>query len=257
MTPARVARRRDKITGRGVCPLTLHVTVKSRDGVKRFRSIVYLLGWIGLRRTLTVVRVRISDIWFDRKFGYDTVNQVDIERLHIASKNRSHGKGYQPTGVSAFQQILDRVDLPRDVGFVDYGCGKGRILLLAAQAGFSNVVGVEWSAELCAIAESNVSRFAATMDTAPPIRVVHADAATWEPDPQVSVFYFFLPFDAHLMREVLARIVRSVTTSPRRAWVIYNVPTHRAELDRLPEFELETDLVAGGYDCLVYVHNPA
>ena len=225
--------------------------------MKRFRSILYLLRWIGFRRTLTVVRVRIGDIWFDRKFGYETVDQVDIERLHIANSNRSHGKGYQPTGVSAFQQIIEQVELPRDVGFVDYGCGKGRVLLLAAQAGFSNVVGVEWSAELCEIAESNVSRFSATAEVPAKIRVVHSDAAAWEPDPDISVFYFFLPFDEHLMREVLSRIVRSIRTFPRRAWVIYNVPTHRAELDRLEEFELGTELVAGGYDCLVYVHTPA
>ena len=223
----------------------------------RYSELKEALATIGLRRTCTVIGVRIADAWFDWRNGLDTVRRVPLETLEIASANKAHGLSYQPTGRAAFRTLLDTVPLPRSAGFVDYGCGKGRVLLLAAEAGFRRVIGVEFSPELASIARANAVRFRARHPGVPQIEVVEADASRYDPPADASVFYFYCPFDEELMREAVDRILRSLGEHPREGWLIYNLPRHRAAVDERPELTLVGELILGGYPCRVYRYLPA
>ena len=52
-----------------------------------------------------------------------------------------------------FRRLMRTLSLPPGSGFVDFGCGKGRVLLLAAGFGFARITGVEFAKELCDIAK--------------------------------------------------------------------------------------------------------
>lgn len=210
------------------------------------------LTTIGFGRTCIVVWIRFADLWFDWWHGIDTVEQVRLEALVISSNSKSRGRMYQPTGVSAFRDLLRAVSLPRKMGFVDYGCGKGRVLLLAADAGFQRVVGIDFSPQLCQIARENTARYRAHRPDLPPIEVVEADASRYDPQNDVGIFYFYCPFDELLMREAVDRILKSLCQYPREGWLVYNFPLHRRAVEAHPEFVLEREMVVGGYECLVY-----
>jgi hypothetical protein len=101
-------------------------------------------------------------------------------------------------------------------------------LLLAAQCGFRRVIGVEFSAELCGIARQNMAAFKPRADCPVAIDVVEIDAAKFVIQPEHTVFYFFNPFNEVVLGKVMANLRVSLAASPRRIWLIYNTPLHRA-----------------------------
>ena len=214
------------------------------------------LTTIGVRRTCTVIGVRWIDALFDWRYGVDTAQRIKLDALAISSENKSRGQMYQPTGIPAFRALLRTLPLPRNTGFVDYGCGKGRVLLLAADAGFQRVLGVEFSPQLCDIARTNAARYRARKSNLPPIEIVEVDASRYDPPADVGVFYFYCPFDELLMRAAVDRILESLRLHPREGWLIYNLPRHRQAVEAHPEFMLEREMIAGGYACVVYRYTP-
>src|SRR5947209_453997 len=74
---------------------------------------------------------------WDRRRGVETEDLVEQESLDFDSPNRGHALGYVPTGHWSFRAV---VGLLRDLGvrppefaLVDFGCGKGRVLLMALE----------------------------------------------------------------------------------------------------------------------------
>src|SRR5437016_3207539 len=95
------------------------------------------------------VRRRPVDDEFDRKYGVDTAQILQI--TPTSSPNFSHGNKYEATGEQVIRWSIERCGLPpADTTFIDYGCGKGRVIMMAAMSGFRRVVGIEYSPDLAA-----------------------------------------------------------------------------------------------------------
>jgi Methyltransferase domain len=100
---------------------------------------------------------------------------------------------------------------------VDFGSGKGRVLLLAAGYRFKRTVGVEFSRELDQIARRKV---ATLREESKRIQTVCTDATRYDVPPEPLVLYFYNPFASNVMTEVLARERRSLEAAPRPAWIV-------------------------------------
>src|SRR5262245_35460876 len=93
-----------------------------------------------------------SDLEFDALHGTDTAGSVDPDDLGINAESSKLAIRYLPSPLRVTSWMLDRIGIdPREYAFLDLGCGKGRVLLVAAQRPFRKIVGVEISAELAAI----------------------------------------------------------------------------------------------------------
>ena len=113
----------------------------------------------GLKITLQKIFSVIEDIYFDKKYGIDTSKIVEVEELGIYDESTRHSSPYQPTRVRHFHQLMKTLEFPIASVFVDFGSGKGRILLLASEYNFKRVVGVEISRQLCEMARRNVGLY--------------------------------------------------------------------------------------------------
>ena len=138
--------------------------------------------------------------------------------------------GYQPIPYSSFDAAMRRVPIAagQDV-FVDYGCGMGRAIVLAARLPFQRVIGVEHSAPLCDVARDNVSRARGKLQC-PDIRVVNADAQTYTVPDDASVLFLFNPFGEPIVRSVLQRIRESLERRPWELRIVYALPNTRRDL---------------------------
>ena len=147
---------------------------------------------------------------------------LELQDLNIESPNVIHGIRYQPTPTGAFRQMMNALDIPaRDFVFVDFGCGKGRTLLLAADFGFKRVIGVEFSSDLAGVAAANARK--ARLERQ--VEVVCQDASEFEPPADKCVFYFFLPFVDPIMSKVVDNIKRSLARNPRQFRIVcYDPP---------------------------------
>ena len=103
-------------------------------------------------------------------------------------------------------------DLSR-LTFVDYGAGKGRVLLLASQHPFAAVGGIEFAEELHDDAIMNIAQFPRSRMKCRNVECVLDDASQVGPPDGEAVHYFFNPFS----REVFAEVLHNIVVSYRQA----------------------------------------
>jgi len=218
------------------------------------RETLSTLRRVGVRRTLGAIRSRLSDYVFDIRYGTDTVGRVALSQLDIPYDSAQLGNRYQPTGAGAFNTIMAALNLPPGQVFVDFGSGKGQVLMMATRYGFRRIVGVEFSEQLCAIARSNIEKFKARETMVASIDIVHQDAARYAFMDDETVFYFFIPFDDEIFMRVLGGINDSLRRRPRVAWLVYYVSDEqrRAAIEGNTFFVFKKGIMAGGYDCMIF-----
>ena len=209
----------------------------------------------GIAQTGSIVLSVTLDVLFDWRHGTDTLRQVDTESLDINSPNRAHATQYQPTKARALKTLLTMLALPSGAVFVDIGCGKGRVLLLAAQQNFRKVVGIEFAGDLCAVARRNAEKFGQRVNLSAEIEVIEADAATYRFRADETVLFMYNPFGPAVLEGVLANLRDSLAADPRRIWLIYNTPNHHDMVMRSGLFATEKLFVVGGYNFRVYTTN--
>jgi SAM-dependent methyltransferase len=195
----------------------------------------------GLKAAVEIAWAGIRGKCFDWYYGTDTFTRIPLEQLAINSANKLHGTKYDPSPIGAFGLILKQLTISPADGFVDFGCGKGRTLLQAAQFPFKRVVGVEFSGELCQIARSNIAKFNSKQPARCHSEVIEIDATQFVITPDLRFFYFYNPFDAEVMRKVCANIEASWREHPRPIMLIYGYPTQRAVVEEFKLFQLKAD----------------
>lgn len=163
---------------------------------------------------------------FDREFGVDTERDLDPGWLaDIESPNWAWGAGYEPVDVEALRTRLDALDAQLgDFTFIDFGSGKGRSLLVAAEYPFRRIVGVEYSRDLHAAARRNLGRYRNPRQRCFDIRAELGDAVEFPVPEDPCILLFNHPFNEPVFREVIERIVESHEKAPRRSIVLYFDP---------------------------------
>ena len=205
-----------------------------------------------LRRLWSFAVDRIDETLYDVRFGTDTAGIVDLDELRISSHNRTRGSRYQPTRPRPFARMMADLDLSTDNVFVDMGCGKGRVLLLAAGYGFRKVRGVDFSPYLCDIARRNISRYFAKATDKPQIEVVEADVADYRVRDDETVFFLFHPFDAVVLNSLVTNIVASMDRSPRTVWIVYENAFYGQVIARKGRFAAVRRYNFDGRETVVY-----
>lgn len=187
-----------------------------------------------------VRRARTRDRLFDQNMGIETHGKVVLSALRIDSGNQLFGVQYQPTPPADFEALMKKVPVDRSrFTFIDIGSGKGRTLFLAACYPFARVIGVEFSPELCEVAERNTARFLQhPQRRCEAVQTICADATAYDFPEQPTIIYMFNPFQAKVMAPVLRNLEASLEAHPRELFVIYYNALNRELFDASAAFEL-------------------
>lgn len=169
-------------------------------------------------RTLDVAAYHLGELGYDWWYGTRTCGYVTLDEMGL---DQQHGHDYAPVEADSLRKIVHQLSCRagQDV-FIDYGSGMGRALIAAASFPFSQVIGVELSAQLNKIAEGNIARVRKTLKCQN-INVVTANALTYVPPAEATVFFFFNPFAGQILETVLENIRQSVISVPRPVTLIY------------------------------------
>jgi SAM-dependent methyltransferase len=178
---------------------------------------------------------RFQDRLFDYRNGVDThEDHVDyVARLPAASAEWA--VPYEPIQTFMFHRIMGQVPVDhRNFAFVDLGSGKGRAVLLAATYGFARVIGVELSAELDAIARSNVERVTRRVRSSSPIELVCGDARTYSLPCRSLVVFLYNPFVGDVLEDVVLQLERHLASDCGDLWILYRNPQCAERFARIP-----------------------
>ncbi|MBC5799544.1 MAG: class I SAM-dependent methyltransferase [Candidatus Eremiobacteraeota bacterium] len=174
---------------------------------------------------------------FDAERGVVTEALVFLGDLdpEAIGENLAHATHYEATPVRDFGRLIAHVPFAlNDATFIDLGAGMGRVVLLAAMRPFRQVVGVELSPALTAIARRNIRCAPRDAFRCRDVRIVCADAAKYSFPRGPLVVYLYNPFDA----AVLAPIAARCAAQRRPLTLVYHTPVQRAVIEVLPAFEL-------------------
>jgi SAM-dependent methyltransferase len=178
---------------------------------------------------------------FDRRFGVDTSGWIARPIPSGEGSNAQLGSSYDGSNPAHFKRIVQNLGIHHeDYTFVDFGSGKGRVLLLATAFPFRQVVGVEWSQELHRVAQRNLSVYKGprACDVAESFCM---DAAEFFLPPGKLVLYFFNPFKDEIVFRVLQNIGRSFKLESREIILIYMNPRFRSIFDTASFLEKTAD----------------
>jgi hypothetical protein len=163
-----------------------------------------------------------ADKGIEKLFFRPTAPTVPVAGLEVKGTNRAEAHDYRPTPKLVFDWALASVpedDLSK-FAFVDYGAGKGRVLLLASERPFAVIGGIEFATELHDDATMNIAQYPRSRMKCRNVECVHEDAAALGPLAGDAIHYFFDAFSREVFGEVLNGLVASYRNNPRRLYLI-------------------------------------
>lgn len=162
------------------------------------------------------IYLRINDRYYDRHFNVNTAAVKTETGYNLAEKE---SVPYHTIHYRGLFFLFDKIrDLDSENILLDYGCGKGRIVTVAAFCNFKKIIGVELS-PIISIAQENLKKmkFRKTEN----VELIKKDARDYTIPHDVNTFFFYNPFSGSALDEVVANIRRSVSQHPRKITIIY------------------------------------
>lgn len=200
-----------------------------------------------------------ADRWFDWRHGTDNRTPEKLDGYTIVGESRKHAASYGASRAMPLKCLFTRLR-GRSFGgggFVDFGCGNAKVLVMAAHCQIRPVRGVEFARELCELARRNWAAFCHRTGTpAETGTIIEGDAGAYACQPDETMYFLYCPsFDETILRKVLANISASLRAHPRAAAIIIcnASPSYQAVMQEMvPEFAHLQKAIFWGYPYFIY-----
>jgi len=186
---------------------------------------------------------------FDARYGVDTSGLIGNKDLVTGHANDEHSVAYYGTAPSLFAGILDhwigtlaeRSLSPADFTLIDIGCGKGRVVMLASETPFQEIIGVELSPQLAWIAQQNLGIWNAAPHPCARLSIVQDDAFDLAIPESPVLIYLFNPFGAVLVQRLVEHLLTLAATRTTLVDLLYVHPVHADLVATIPGVHLQWD----------------
>jgi hypothetical protein len=174
---------------------------------------------------------------FDVHHGTKTDGVIPGHDLAVGHANDRFIAGYAAVPPSRFRGAMKKwlesgpSHAVGDYTFIDFGCGKGRAVLLASEMRLREVVGVELNTGLAELAQENAEVWTKAGKALSPIRIVCGDALELEWPAGPCLVYLYNPFQGQVMRLLVERLRSRFAERPRDLEVIYQKPEQAMVFD--------------------------
>lgn|GEM_PF-486848 len=211
-----------------------------------------ILNKDGLSNTTKRVMSSFFDYLVDLKYGTDTFSWVDLDDLKIDGNKKKRAKMYQPTCTLPLRRLLKKLNISPGKVFVDLGCGKGLVLLVASEFGFKEARGIELSPVLCDIAIKNCSIYKEKTRAGADFVVFMSDVIDYGLSDDEDVFYLFNPFDEYVLERALNNITASLQRRNREVLIIYRNAVDESIIEKNGNFTKLMDFSSWGWDFTIF-----
>lgn len=213
--------------------------------VRQLQNAVRAIYNHGAASTIKAYAHRAREAVQDRYHGIESTDIISPTELDLQHPDM---RGYIPTDYLDFEYIA-RYLRPKSENEVllDYGCGLGRVILLASRFPFRRIIGIELAPTLVARARRNIESFSGQRACSD-IQVLLADASTYPLPDDVTAIYFNNPFSGVVLANVVTNIQGSLERRPRSLRLLCNLPAvsaFDAEIRAVPWLSVEHEALRG------------
>jgi SAM-dependent methyltransferase len=197
---------------------------------EKLRLFQYFFSSLRKRGIWRTFKISLFEVFYEYRLSADTAYVIPRQILDGDKEALAHATDYFPSSYLVLHEAFSCIrDECRDSVLVDYGCGMGRALMFASTLPLKKIIGVEVSSSLCTAARKNLERlYRSSRQVKPAWSIVHADARAFTVPEDANLFYFFNPFDAELLDNVIGNILTSARKTPRKCTVLYANPQHES-----------------------------
>lgn len=215
----------------------------------KVKRVLEILRRDGFASTVRAAVESYEEKRHDRRLGIDTLRGGELPAEGLTD-NTYHN--YHFTSYRSFREAMSRAGIvPGESVLLDYGAGKGRVVIFAAEYPFRRVIGLEISPELAGLARRNVERARPKLRCRS-IDLVTADATACAVPDDVTHFYLYNPFHGHVLDAVMQRIRESLDRRPRHIRMIFKNPVHFEQEVRNWPWLAKTDEFFHGNKHVIY-----
>jgi SAM-dependent methyltransferase len=190
-----------------------------------FQRLSRLVRGVGVLKTFSLMVSYMDDLHlrlFDRRYGVKTSGYISLASTSFAADRLPDATAYAPVNGWAFRKLLQELNLPRSLHFVDLGCGLGRACILAGEYGFEKIIGVELASELCSMARKNIASCRLPAGKLSAIEICQMDAMDFCTRTDDDVFFMFRPFKWAFLISILDKLVERATSLGKPMVIIYS-----------------------------------
>jgi SAM-dependent methyltransferase len=163
-------------------------------------------------------------VW-DVMHAVDTCGDIPLALLDFPSASKTEGLEYHSHHPRLTRAALRAVNINHpNYTFIDFGCGKGRVILLASDFPYRKIVGLEFAPQLAETAEHNIRKYRHRSQKCTSIEVLCTDVVDYKLPLEPEVLYFYNPFKVEVMQRVAEEIEQSLKQAPRDIWVVQTGP---------------------------------
>lgn len=178
----------------------------------------------GILRTLQRIHYFIDGYIFDSFHKIETASPLRWEESGLEISKTDNASMYDSILISYLRKLFRVLRTDPGKVFVDFGCGKGRVLMIASEFGFREVRGIEFSPVSCGIARKNCLVYKAKSKTNTEFTIIESDVLDYTIRGDEDIFYLYHPFTGKILRQVLVNISESLLAKKRKIKIIYCNP---------------------------------
>ena len=194
--------------------------MRSINYIKYF---LYIAWHWNIRLAWFTVRYEIKG---EEKYGIQTTKLDDLKKLSLKGDIEG-AEIYQGANYFLLEKIFSFLDAIEGVkNILDFGCGKGRVMAVAAHYNFKKITGIDFAKELCDEARINIIRLQVKFPQKI-FNVIHVNAVNYTIEDDTNVFFLFNPFDETIMLKVVKKILQSLKDNERIIYVVYINPIYK------------------------------
>ncbi|MEO6681607.1 MAG: hypothetical protein ABIN48_02175 [Ginsengibacter sp.] len=173
----------------------------------------------------------------EKKYQINTTGIDKLKKLSVVGDNKKHASIYQGANYYILEKAFDFLKEEKAGGtIVDFGSGKGRIMVVAAFYGYKQIKGIEFASALNQIAQTNIDLIKENYPETK-FSLLTQNAIDYEVEREDTIFFFFNPFNEKVLIEVVRNIMKSLKYYPRKIYIVYINPLHKEIFESAGFFE--------------------
>ena len=209
----------------------------------RFTSAIKTAYWWFSRESWRFSPMRYYEKHYQRHFDIrhntDTLTRMELPKLTVKGDNLEHGVYYQCSPILHVRRLIKRLKIDyRDYVFVDFGSGKGAVLLVASEFPFQEIVGIEFSQELHETAQKIIQSYKPRK--CQNVKSLNLDAVEYSFPDENLVLYFYNPFDTYILQKIAHNLEVACQRHSRKIYIIYHYCADLKILEQIPGMRVMT-----------------